>query len=386
MRKPQKPQRFPRREYNDFELLPQGPTFFPAMLSAIGQARERIALEMYWIASGPVAERFVHALASAASRGVKVFVLLDDYGCSEFDDIDRRRLTEAGVRLVLFNPLRLRLGWGNFVRDHRKLLLIDDDWAFVGGAGITDSFDGERAWRENMVRIGGECVADWWTVFERVWTRWAAPTGTAVDRRPNGEAAGRILVGTPIWRPVLAAALNDIDRAQERAWLATPYFLPPVKLRRALARARRRGCDVRLILPDEQHCDVPAVQVAGRRYYHWLLRRGVRLFEYSDRTTHQKVLLTDDRVTIGSCNYDRWGLRWNLEASQAMHSSTLAADVLAMLEDDLAGCRELTFEDHERRSIRERIAEWFWGLVDTAMVNLNHIRLIRDERNAREGR
>ncbi|MDZ7829401.1 MAG: phosphatidylserine/phosphatidylglycerophosphate/cardiolipin synthase family protein [Halofilum sp. (in: g-proteobacteria)] len=383
MRKPEKPQRFPRREANEFEVLCQGTHYFPAMISAIDQAEERIALEMYWVASGPLAERFIRALASAADRGVRVFVLLDDYGCSDLDAMDRRRLAQAGIRVALFNPLQLRVGWGNFIRDHRKLLLVDDELAFVGGAGLAEPFDGDRGWRENMLRIRGECVADWWRLFARVWNRWSAVDCPSPSVVQAGSNTGRILPGSPIWRPVLAAAIRDIRRARRRVWLATPYFLPPVKLRRALARARRRGCDVRLIVPDEAHCDVPAVHVAGRRYYDRLLRRGIRVFEYHERVTHQKVLLADERVTIGSCNYDRWGLRWNLEASQGIESTEHASAVGRMLEDDLAHCREITAADRERRTLRQRIAEWFWGVVDAAMVSINHARLIRRERASR---
>jgi phosphatidylserine/phosphatidylglycerophosphate/cardiolipin synthase-like enzyme len=354
------------------------------MIAAIDQARERIALEMYWVASGPLAERFIRALASAADRGVRVFVLLDDYGCSDLDTMDRRRLAQAGIHVILFNPLQLHIGWGNFIRDHRKLLLVDDDLAFVGGAGLADAFDGKGGWRENMLRIRGECVADWWRLFARVWNRWSAVDCPSTGVVRAGSDAGRILPGSPIWRPVLAAAIRDIRSARRRVWLATPYFLPPVKLRRALARAQRRGCDVRLIVPDEAHCDVPAVQVAGRRYYDWLLRRGIRVFEYHQRVTHQKVLLADERVTIGSCNYDRWGLRWNLEASQGIESTDHASAVGRMLEDDLAGSREITLADRERRTLRQRIAEWFWGVVDAALVSINHARRIRRERASRK--
>lgn len=386
MRKPEKPQRFPRRESNDFDILTQGSSFFPAMLSAIDEAQERIALEMYWMASGPLAQRFIRALAGAARRGVQVFVLLDDYGCSDLDHLDRRRLTSAGIHLALFNPLRLRIGWGNFIRDHRKLLLIDDELAFVGGAGLCDPFDGEHGWRENMLRIRGECVADWWLLFGRTWSRWSDLACPAPNMSPGGTVSGRILAGSPVWRPVLAAALKDIARARRQVWLATPYFLPPVKLRRALARARRRGCDVRLMVPDEAHCDVAAVQVAGRRYYDGLLRRGIRVFEYRRRITHQKVLLADERVTIGSCNYDRWGLRWNLEASQGIESAAHAREVATMLERDLAACREITLADRGRLTLWQRFAEWCWGVVDRAMINFNHVHLIRTERTSRERR
>ncbi len=356
------------------------------MLEAIDSARSEIALEFYWIATGGVSNRFIRALAAAAERGVRVRVLIDDYGSSDLDTIDRRRLTGSGVALGRYNPLRLRLGWGNLVRDHRKLLLVDDRFAFVGGTGLSDEFDGAAGWRENMLRIEGECVADWWRLFHQVWARCSAVPCPQPVARPAGATPGRVLAGgAGPWRDeILAEAYGDIRRARDRVWLATPYFLPPVRLRRMLARARRHGCDVRLLLPDPEHCDVPAVQSAGRRYYDWLLRRGVRVFEYHHRILHQKVLLADTHVMLGSCNFDRWGQRWNLEANQAAESRDLAARVQAMLADDFTHCREITPTEREHMTLRERLRERFWGWLDGIAARATQRRQMRLERKSRE--
>lgn len=216
--------------------------------------------------------------------------------------------------LARFNPLRFRLGRGNLIRDHRKILLIDDHCAFVGGTGISDRFDGANGWRENMLRIEGDCVADWWALFAANWHRWSTRPCPVPPARSTGDTPGRVVAGPghPGRRPIDRLALTDIARARRRVWLVTPYFLPPLRLRRALTRARGRGADVRLLLPAYKCSDVAAVQAAGQRWYDWLLRNGIRVFEYRAAITHQKLLLADDRVMIGSSNFDRWGLRWNL--------------------------------------------------------------------------
>lgn len=386
MRLPIRPLRFPRRERNRFELLPQGVQYLPAMIEAIDAAHSQVALEFYWIATGRVSSQFIRALIRAAGRGVRTLVLIDDYGSSNLDAIDRRRLTGNGIVLARYNPLRLRLGWGNLVRDHRKLLLVDDRVAFVGGTGLSDEFDGAAGWRENMLRIEGECVADWWHLFHQVWSRCSTVHCPQPTARPAGTTSGRVLAGgAGPWRDeILIEAFENIRRARDRVWLATPYFLPPARLRRALARARRHGCDVRLLLPDPAHCDVPAVQRAGRRYYDRLLRRGVRVFEYHDRILHQKVLLADAHVMLGSCNFDRWGDRWNLEANQAAESADLAALVRAMLADDFTHCREITAAERARMSLRERLTERFWGWLDGIAARATQRRLMRLERKSRE--
>jgi phosphatidylserine/phosphatidylglycerophosphate/cardiolipin synthase-like enzyme len=297
----------PWRSNNRFRLFDQGNRFFPAMLEAIAGARERIALEIYWIESDTTGRRFIDALIGAAGRGVEVFVLIDDFGSSDLASRDRRRLRAAGVHLARYNPLRFRLGWGNLSRDHRKILLIDTYCAFVGGAGISDAFNGSHGWRENMLRIEGDCVGDWWTLFARNWRRWSDRDCSPPPPHPAGDMPGRVVAGPGRFgrRPLERAAVRDIARARQRVWLVTPYFLPPVRLRQALAAAGRAGADVRLLIPAGHSCDVPAVQAAGERWYEWFLRRGVRIFEHRTGVTHQKLLLADERLLIGSANFDR---------------------------------------------------------------------------------
>ncbi|HEY9198019.1 MAG TPA: phospholipase D-like domain-containing protein, partial [Gammaproteobacteria bacterium] len=159
------------RHGNRFHLRVDGNSFFPAMLEAIAAAERQILLEMYLVQSGRTFQRFADALGAAAQRGVRVCLLLDAFGCLGLTAADRDRLRAQGVELALYNPLRfggaLRR---NLFRDHRKLLVVDDDCAFVGGAGLTDDFDpasrGERHWHDVMVEIRGPLVADWQAVFQ----------------------------------------------------------------------------------------------------------------------------------------------------------------------------------------------------------------------------
>ncbi len=371
---PPKPRWRPR---NRFTVLAQGERYFPAMLAAIDAAREAVALEMYWMESGRVCRRFVDALIAAAGRGVAVQVLIDDYGSADLDDADRRRLAGGGVVLARYNPLRLRRGRANLARDHRKLLLVDGRIGFVGGTGIADDFDGGGGWRETMLQIEGGCLADWWRLFAATFERWSSAACVVPASVRVGRTRGRVLTGAGGSRTIRASALADMARARSRVWLVTPYFLPPVRLRRALARTRHRGADVRLLLPAPDACDVPGVQAAGRRYYDWLLRRRVRVFEYSGCVLHQKVLLADDRVQIGSSNLDRWGLRWNLEAGQSVWSQAIADDVAGMLAGDFARARELRLEDWQRRSPMARLRERFWGWLEGVGASLAQRRRVK---------
>ncbi len=368
---------FPKRDGNQFRLLIDGGQFYPAMLDAIGSARAYVLMEFYLFESGAVADRFIDALIAAATRGVAVYLLLDDFGAKGLLKQDRLRLEQGNVRLSYYNPVHYRRLHYNFFRDHRKLLLVDGEVAFTGGTGITDNFDPPRdttlRWRETMIEIRGATVADWQTLFEENWRHCtdlilALPHTMAQHVMLNQR--GRVVIANgPTRAEIKRSLLNKAHHARRTLWIATAYFVPSWKIRRTLRSAARRGIDVRLLLPGE-HTDHPAVRHAGRRFYYNLLSHGVRIFEYQPRFTHSKVLLCDDWTSIGSSNIDRWNFRWNLEANQEVEDPQFAALVHAMFTTDFASSREYHIDEWRARPWYRRMLEWFWGGVDIALERL----------------
>jgi len=353
-------------------LLVDAEQFYPAMLQAIDEARRYVLFEMYLVESGVVADRFIGAFCEAAHRGVNVYLLLDGYGSLGLSKRDQARLKQADIQLVFYNPLQYGKLRRNFFRDHRKLLLVDGQLAVIGGVGITDQFDppndAGKAWRDTAIILRGPCVADWEAVFTRTWDKWATLPLSVGDEcsavTSAGQAVGRL---TCTWgrgfQEIKRSLIKRIRNAERVAWVATAYFVPSRKIRRALKRAARRGVDVRLLLPGG-HTDHPAVRHAGQRFYFSLLLAGVRIFEYQPRFSHTKLLLCDGWVSIGSSNLDRWNLRWNLEANQEIEDYTLVENVTGMLEQDFSNSHEWLLSDWQRRSWSQRIQEWFWGKVD----------------------
>lgn len=361
--------RFPWRKGNQFRLLVDGDRFFPAMESSIAKARRYVLLEMYLCESGQVVGRFFEQLCAAAARGVRVCVLLDDYGALGLRRSDRKRLTDAGVELTFYNPLKFFRWRSNLLRDHRKLLIVDGDVAYTGGAGLTDAFDPhtepEIWWHEAMLEIRGPCLADWQAIFAKLWNRWAinslseAPGG-AWPLNDSGRGRVTVQMGIKGRSEIIRSYVRQTRRARHRVWLATAYFVPSWKLRQSLRRSARSGRDVRLLLPGARS-DHPAVWYMGRRYYHRLLKAGVRIFEYQPRFTHYKLLLCDDWLSIGSCNADAWNYRWNLEANQEVQDANISTQAAALLEADFAQSIEIRLEDWLVRSWPKRLKEWFWG-------------------------
>jgi len=374
---------FPWREGNRFDILADGSNFLPRMLDAINSARQTVLLEMYLIESGTVVDRFIAALVNAAERGVQAYLLLDDYGAIGLRQSDRDRLIHKNISIVYYNKLHSHSTLYNLYRifllhkehslyrNHRKLLLVDGKTAFVGGTGLVDEFDPpghpEMQWRETMVRIQGPVVADWQQLFTSSWNKSTAQTLNLPAVAPVEHAdaqRGRITVNDiEPFSEVLLSLTWQISHARQRVWFATAYFVPGWRIRRKLKRAAKSGVDVRLLLPGSI-TDHPGVRYISHRLYGRLMRNGVRIFEYQPRFFHAKSVLCDDWVTIGSSNFDRWNLRWNLEANQEMKDETLAVQVKEMFEQDFASSVEYAYEQWRQTSLYKRMLQWFWKKVE----------------------
>ena len=372
---------FPWRGGNRFELLLDGPAFFPRMLAAIEGARRQVEIELYLIEDGRCSERLVDALCRAAERGVTVRGLFDAFGAARLGASLRERMQAAGVQLRWYNPVRWRRGIRNFHRDHRKLLLVDQCLAYVGGTGSTDEFwlpdEARSPWHEAMVEIEGPLVGDWQQLFEQLWRArfsWRPshqPVALSLPEcPPAGVGLGRVAYADAAQhRDILLSLLRALRGARQRVWLATPYFLPTWKIRRALRRAAARGVEVRLLLAG-RNTDHPPVRFAGQRYYPKLLRAGVRIFEYQPRFLHLKMVLVDDWVSVGSCNFDHWNLRFNLDANVEALDPAFAQAVAASFIEDFGNSREITLDDWRRRPWWRRAQQRLWGWLDRLTVNL----------------
>lgn len=375
---------FPWRRGNTLALLIDGPQFFVQMLARIDAAQRQVELELYLMESGACGHALLASLCAAAQRGVAVRCLLDAFGAQGLHAADRQLLQAADVQVQWYNPLRWKHGVRNFHRDHRKLLLVDGQFAFVGGTGATDEFwqpeqDSSR-WHEVMVEISGPLVADWQQLFERqwqasqAWIAWRPRMPLRLKNLPAlpalGQGLGRVaFADASQHRDILLSLVRALRGAKQRIWLATPYFLPTWRVRRTLRQAAKRGIEVRLLLAG-QHTDHPPVRFAGQRYYASLLKAGVQIFEYQPRFLHLKMVLVDDWVSVGSCNFDHWNLRFNLDANLEALDPVFTASVAASFQADFADSQEITLADWRARPWWRRLQQSVWGALDQLLVNL----------------
>jgi cardiolipin synthase len=335
---------------NRVELLRSGAEFFPRLLAAIADARASIHLETYIFELDLVGERIAGALLDAATRGVAVHVLVDAFGSAKAVPLLRERLAAGGVRFHVFRPgLWWRLERRLLRRLHRKIAVVDDRIAFVGGINIIDDHHhpgvdgGDIGPRYDFaVACEGPLVALIAFVVRRLW--WAVSAG---DRRP-GEAPPRYVEPSPPLpenmraalllrdnlrhrRTIEHAYLEAIDGARRDILVANAYFLPGRRLRRALSDAALRGVRVRLLL--QGRVEYRLQHYAQQALYGELLQAGVAIHEYTPSFLHAKVAVIDDAwSTVGSSNIDPYSLLLAREANVAVIDRDFAAQLRGELE------------------------------------------------------
>ncbi len=349
---------------NRWELLHDGLEAFPSMLRAIRSARYRVRLETYIFADDAVGQAFARELVAAAARGVKVEVLYDWLGSWLTRRSFFRELRAAGVDARAFNPLALLGGVRRLLcRDHRKLLAVDGEVAFVGGVNIGAQWAPRglgAGWRDDVLRIEGPAAARLERRFCATWrlewkTRlklWVRRRGSASGGWPGG--VGLCVLSSR--RAIHAAYLRAIRAATRSVLIAAAYFVPDRAVVRALEEAATRGVEVVLVLSGTS--DHPWIQYASRALYGRLFRSGVRIYEWPHGVLHAKTAVVDGTWgTVGSFNLEGASRRLNHELNVVFADPEAGRQLEQALRADCARCRAIDPVSWNRRPRWRRLLE-----------------------------
>jgi len=370
-------------------LLKNGNEIFPAMLATIDKAESSIALEMYIFADDETGREFYMHLCQAAKRGVQVMVLVDAWGSWTLTTEFWKELRMYGGMVRWFHPLfRGLLPF----RNHRKLLLVDDCVAFIGGINIANEYNngsrGEPPWRDNALEISGREVARLRRSFLRMWVKADTPYRRLFHSRIGIHHEPIVLEGrlrflesgpdNPL-QPIRKAYHQLVSSATRNIDLAMSYFYPSGRMLRALRRAVRRGVRVRLIVP--QKSDVIISGWATHGLYGRLLRAGIEVWEYEPAMMHAKIAIIDDSLVAGSANLDLRSGRINHELVVIVTDPAIVAKARGDFENDLRSSRQIIHEQWKKRpfpqKVKERLSYFFLVRADMFVAKMEMMRKMR---------
>ena len=363
----------PRRQGNRITILRNGCEIFPAMLEAISSARECINFSTYIYWTGDITLKFANALATRASEGLEVNVLLDAQGSAKMDRGLAEDMRASGATVVWFRPPH----WYNVQkvnkRMHRRLLIVDGKVGFMGGVGIAEQWDGNAEdaehERDTHLRIEGPAVRELQGGFLENWTEATAallsaahfPDLDAFDEGVPAQVSRTVSTGgTRGLEEMLWAAVAG---AKERIWVTTAFFAPRRAFIDALCDTASRGVDVR-ILTGGPHQDKQIAREAGHRSYEKLLKAGVRIFEYQQAKLHAKVITIDGIwANVGSSNFENRSLALNDEINVSIQHANVVTELERHFRDDLKVSHELDLQGWCRRPLGKRFREYATELI-----------------------
>jgi cardiolipin synthase len=362
------------RDGNRLTLLRTGAEFFPALEAAIAGARHEVYLETYIFADDPSGRRIARTLAEAAAQGVRTSVIVDGLTVRRYLGGIGSRLLAANVSMAVYRPditpwdlrhTRLR-------RLHRKLAVIDGRVAFVGGINLIDDMHtpGHVPPRyDYAVRIEGPLVADVRAEADRLWRLvalsnfkqwWEAAPLPPGETPPAGFQKAAFLVRDNFRHrsDIEDAYLEAIERANEEVLIASAYFFPGVRFRRALVAAAQRG--VRVVVLLQGRVEYVLLHYASRALYGSLLDAGVQIHEYRKSFLHAKVAVIDRHwATVGSSNIDPFSLLLAREANVVVEDRKFANELReALVERMTAGAVPVSRPRWRKKPLGERFMIW----------------------------
>lgn len=324
-----------------------GDAYYNDVLNAINGARTSIEIESYIYDPDPIGKRFDEALSAAAKRGLDVKLVVDGFGARSWIESGAQSVAASGVKVRIYHPIKFSMAVSRVLeiiglsqksvvrsrsllsrlnrRDHRKLIIIDRTRAWVGSLNISASHSAmcsgpAAAWRDVAAGVEGSGIDDLYRGFMFAFDRSAELSGRrdwkptilpfGVKRLPHNRLV-RLNFTRRLRRRNFREFLRRIQRAKSFIWITNAYLAPPAPVVRGLIRARRRGVDVRIIVP--RTSDVFFMPWVASSYYSAFLKGGVRLFEFTPSFHHAKCVIIDDWASVGTSNLNRRSLLRDLE-------------------------------------------------------------------------
>ncbi|AZG11087.1 cardiolipin synthase [Pigmentiphaga sp. H8] len=332
---------------NQVGLLENGQQTFDAIFEAIDRARRYVLVQFFIVRDDPLGRELHRRLLERAAAGVKVHFLYDGIGSHALARRYVESLRAGGVQIHAFSVRRVSNRFQLNFRNHRKIVVVDGQVAFVGGHNVGEDYLGGNArlspWRDTHIRLAGPIVAQIQRTFSEDWY-WVTQTlpELAMPEEAPGDMTCLTIASGPADHQETGSLFmaQAIQAARRRIWLTSPYFVPDSAVQSALRLAVLRGVDVRVLLPCRP--DHFMVYQASLFHTYEAVRAGVRIYRYQPGFLHQKVMLIDDdTVAVGSANLDNRSFRLNFELSVLTVSPAFAAQAQAMLLADFAQAKEV---------------------------------------------
>ncbi len=355
---------------NDVDIFIDGNEKFRALKEDLRKAEHFIHIQYYIIKNDVVFNEIKDILIEKAAQGVEVRVLFDAMGCRSVRHSYWKKLNAKGVQTAEFFPallrrLQLRINY----RNHRKIVVIDNKVAYVGGFNVAKEYidldEKFGHWRDTHLRIRGSAVLslqvrfilDWnYAAGENLLEKKALFQGTEAGNRDHCDM--QIISSGPdkTTQQIHDNYLRLINKAQKSIYIQTPYFIPDEAILNALMIAVKSGIEVNIMIPCMP--DHPFVYWATYSYIGDMVMAGANCYTYNNGFLHSKGMIVDDKVLCyGTANMDIRSFALNFEVNAVIYDEKKAKEMVDIFRKDLEVCRQITKDYYAGRKLKIRVKE-----------------------------
>lgn len=354
---------------NSVQLLKESDEAIDDLVAAIDGAQDHVHILFYIWLTDTSGLKVKDAVMRAAGRGVACRVIVDALGSRPLVRSRHwKQMKGAGVECVTAFPMGVPLISMLFrrldLRNHRKILLVDNRIAFTGSRNCADMAFAVKPrfapWVDVLFSVEGPAVRQLQSVFLGDWMSYTGmDLGAMLQPVDALEGAGNTAQVVATGPDRRAGSIADcmagmLYAARERVVITTPYYVPDASLDGAIRAAARRGVEVTMILPARN--DSIVVSAASQGFYYGLLSAGVKMHLFEGGLLHSKIITVDGRMAmIGSANMDRRSFDLNYEVNMSLFDESLVAQIDARQDSYLQRAKPLSLEDVRRWSAGRKL-------------------------------
>lgn len=352
------------------DMVFDGKEMFDRLCRDIENARYTIKICYYIVRDDFVGRRLIELLTQKAREGVKVRLLVDALGSRSIGNRALREFRKAGGHCAyFFKPLIRHMYFRINYRNHRKLVIIDNEIGYIGGFNIAKEYLGYKRkfgyWRDTQLIIRGNALA---SLNERFYQDWRYASGEDLHlidqsmkyafKARSGDIPIQIISCGPESEKeeVKMAFMKMITGAKKNIFIQTPYLVPDAPMIESLVMAARSGIDIRIMIPsipDHPFVYRTTLYNAGR-----LIKEGVKFYIYDNGFLHAKTMTVDGELcTAGSTNFDIRSFKLNFESNAFIYDEEVTSRMNEQFLKDMEHCRPYTQKDRDEISVYEKAAE-----------------------------
>jgi cardiolipin synthase len=345
---------------NEIDILINGENKFKVLIHELKKATKSIHLDYYIITDDVIGTQIIDLLCLKSDEGVKVKIIYDDVG-SSISRKSHAKFKSSGIEAFAYMPVLFsRLAHKANYRNHRKIVVIDNEIGFLGGININDKYINPNKiglfWRDTHIMIKGEAVIGLQYIFI---SDWYFVSGQKIDLKEvaylnQNNVKSNIpisILGSDYGKKnqtIMEAYFGMITNARKEILITTPYFVPDESILNAIKITSKSGVKIKIIIPKKP--DIKTAYFASQTYLKGLLQSGVEIYYYTKGMMHSKTMVIDEAIsTVGSTNFDQRSFSLNAEVNAFILDAGIAQKLKFQFEEDLKDCYKLQLEELKNR-------------------------------------